>query len=176
MSPAPALTPLETERLTLRRRRVSDAAIHRQLWTERDVRVPPHRRIDLEGRPTEEDIATQIREEHNASRPGLLAVERNNTGDLIGYCGLVFNGNGTNGEPELAFEFLRAAHTCGYATVAGLAVITWAGAAGYRRLWAEVWDWNVASRRVLAKLGFRDTGRVNPETVHGQSLLTVLEF
>ena len=40
--------------------------------------------------------------------------------------------------------------------------LTWASEAGYRRLWAGVWDWNVASRRVLEKLGFREAGRVEP--------------
>ena len=174
MSSAPVLNTLETDRLTLRRQRVSDAAIYRQLWIERDVRVPPHRQISLEGRPTEEDIATQIRGEHDTS--GLLTVERKDTADVIGYCGLVFNGNGSNDEPELAFELLRAVHNQGYATEAGRAVITWAGEACYRRLWATVWDWNVASRRVLEKLGFRDTDRETPETAHGHSLLTVLEF
>ena len=176
MSPAPVLNTLETDRLTLRRQRVSDAAIYRQLWTERDVRVPPHRRINLEGRPTEEDIATQIGKENEASRPGLLAVERKGTADVIGYCGLVFNGHASNDEPELAFELLHAVHNCGYATEAGRAVIRWAGEAGYRRLWATVWDWNVASRRVLEKLGFLDTGQVSPKTVDGRSLLTVREF
>jgi len=176
MSPSPVLNTLETDRLSLRRQRVTDAAIYRQLWTERDVRVPPHRQINLEGRPTEEAIATQIREEHDTSRPGLLAVERRDTADVVGYCGLVFNGSGSNDEPELAFELLRAVHNQGYATEAGWAVITWAGEADYRRLWAPVWDWNVASRRVLEKLGFRDTGRETAETAHGRSLLTVLEF
>jgi [ribosomal protein S5]-alanine N-acetyltransferase len=52
-------------------------------------------------------------------------------------------------------------------------VVTWATEAGYRRLWAGVWDWNVASRRVLEKLGFREAGRVQPVSVHGHSLLTV---
>jgi [ribosomal protein S5]-alanine N-acetyltransferase len=176
MSPVPMLNTLETDRLTLRHQRVSDAAVIRQLWTERDVRVPPHRRIDLQGRPTEEDIATQIREERDGSGSGLLAVERKDSADVIGYCGLVFSGNGSKEEPELAFELLRAAHNHGYATEAGRAVITWAGEAGYRRLWAGVWDWNVASRRVLEKLGFRDTGQVTRETISGPSLLTVLEF
>ena len=46
---------------------------------------------------------------------------------------------------------------------------------GYRRLWAGVWDWNLASRRVLEKLGFRETGRVEPDSVYGHSLLTVRE-
>jgi RimJ/RimL family protein N-acetyltransferase len=54
-------------------------------------------------------------------------------------------------------------------------VVTWADEAGYRRLWAGVWDWNVASRRVLEKLGFRETGRTEPRSVYGQSLLTVRE-
>ena len=87
------------------------------------MRVPQHRQIDLEGRLTEEDIATQIRDEREASRPVLLAVERNVTGDVIGYCGLVFNGNGSNDEPELAFKLLRAVHNQGYATEAAWAVI-----------------------------------------------------
>jgi RimJ/RimL family protein N-acetyltransferase len=103
-------------------------------------------------------------------------VERKGTDDVIGYCGLVTSGNGSKDEPELAFELLRAVHNHGYATEASHAVIAWASEAGHRRLWAGVWDWNVASRRVLEKLGFHDTGRVNPETVHGRSLLTVLEL
>ncbi len=55
-------------------------------------------------------------------------------------------------------------------------MVTWAGDAGYQRLWAAVRDWNAPSRRVLEKLGFRETGRVEPDAVHGDSLLTVREF
>jgi RimJ/RimL family protein N-acetyltransferase len=73
----------------------------------------------------------------------------------------------------LIYELLRAAHGYGYATEAGRAVVTWAGEAGYARLWATVRDWNVASRRVLEKLGFRETGRVESDAVYGDSLLTV---
>jgi [ribosomal protein S5]-alanine N-acetyltransferase len=167
---------LETDRLILRRRRVDEAAVYRQLWAERDPRVPPHRRINSEGRPTVEDIAAQIRAEREEPGPGILAVERKGTADVIGYCGLTIHGNGSPDEPELAYELLRAAHGYGYATEAGRAVVTWASEAGYRRLWAGVWDWNVASRRVLEKLGFRETGRVEPSSVYGHSLLTVREF
>lgn len=161
---------LETDRLILRHSTVVEAGIYRQLWTERDPRVPPHRRIDAEGRPTVKDIAAQIRGE-----PGLLAMERKGTADVIGYCGLTIHGNGSPDEPELAYELLRAAHGLGYATEAGRAVVTWASEAGYRRLWAGVWDWNVASRRVLEKLGFRETGRAGPDSVYGHNLLTVRE-
>jgi RimJ/RimL family protein N-acetyltransferase len=169
------LDALETDRLILRRSRVGDAATYRQLWTERDLRVPPHRRIDPEGRPTVADIAAQIRAETGESGPGLLAVERKGAADVIGCCGLTIHGNGSPDEPELAYELLRAVHGCGYATEAGRAVVTWASEAGYRRLRAGVWDWNVASRRVLEKLGFREAGRVEPGSVYGHSLLTVRE-
>lgn len=54
-------------------------------------------------------------------------------------------------------------------------MVTWASEAGYRRLRAGVWDWNVASRRVLDKLGFREAGRAGPSSVYGHSLLTVRE-
>ena len=39
-----------------------------------------------------------------------------------------------------------------------------------------VWDWNVASRGVLRKLGFHETGPAGPHSAHGYSLLTVREF
>lgn len=176
MSPVPVLDTLETERLILRQSNVRDAAVYRQLWTERDPRVPAHRRIDSAGRPTEADIAAQIRPEGEESGLALLAVVRKETADVIGYCGLTSHGNGSLDEPELAYELFGAAHGRGYATEAALAVVAWAVEARYRRLWAGVWDWNVASRRVLEKLGFRETGIVEPTSIHGHSLLTVREL
>lgn len=161
---------LETDRLILRCRNVEEAGVYRRLWTERDPRVPARRRIDAEGRPTVADVVAQIRSERE---PGLLAVQRKSEGDVIGYCGLVFNGNGAPDEPELAFELLRRAHGFGYATEAGGAVVTWASEAGYERLWATVRAWNVASRRVLTKLGFRETGQVDADGADGDSLLMV---
>ena len=91
----------------------------------------------------------------------------------FGYRGLVFHGNGAADEPELAYELLREAHGSGYATEAAEAVVAWADAAGYSRLWATVRDWNTASRRVLDKLGFRETGEIEHDEAHGDSLLTV---
>lgn len=173
MPEQPVLDALESDRLMLRRRRVDEAVVYRRLWLERDLRVPAHRRIDVEGRPTVEFLADGIRKELEEPRPGLLAVVRKSAGDVIGYCGLVFHGNGAPDEPELACELLRRAHGSGYATEAGAAVVAWADEAGYERLWATVREWNVASRRVLDKLGFRETGHVDVDTVHGNSLLTM---
>ncbi|MEW2498495.1 hypothetical protein AB0942_33935 [Streptomyces nodosus] len=39
-------------------------------------------------------------------------------------------------------------------------------------LWATVWDWNTASRRVLAKIGLNDTDRKGVDAVHGTTLFT----
>jgi ribosomal-protein-alanine N-acetyltransferase len=153
---------LTTERLVLRPREPGDAGVMRQLWSERDERVPPHRRLDDEGRPTVEELAARLRAEAPSS--GLLAVERKGVGDVIGYCGIN------------TLELLRAVHNHGYATEAGGAVVAWAREAGYSRLRAGVWDWNVASRRVLQKLGFREVGSVGHRSPHGQSLMTIRDL
>ena len=103
---------------------------------------------------------------------GLLAVERKATRDVIGHCGLIDSGRGSAGEPELAFELLRRVWRQGYATEASLAVLDWARSSGYERLWATVWEWNTASRRVLAKVGFTETERKELDAVYGNNLFT----
>ncbi|WP_220451217.1 GNAT family N-acetyltransferase [Nocardioides dongkuii] len=151
---------LETERLLLRPWRADEASVRREMWIERDPRVPPHRRIDANGHPPVEEFEEMIRAEEPSS-VRLLAVERKVGGDTIGYCGLVDSGQGARGVrgPELAFEFLRRFWGLGYATEASWAVLDWARSSGHERLWASVWDWNTASRRVLAKVGFIETAR-----------------
>src|SRR6478735_10509142 len=162
---------LETDRLLLRPWRAAEAVVQRELWTERDPRVPPHRRIDADGHPTIEELGEAIRTDQPSSI-GLLAIERKDAGDVIGYCGLIESERGGAGEPELAFELLRRAWRNGYATEASLAVLDWARSTGHERLWATVWDWNTASRRVLAKVGFTETERKEVDAVHGTNLFT----
>ncbi|GIF02387.1 GNAT family N-acetyltransferase [Paractinoplanes rishiriensis] len=53
-----------------------------------------------------------------------------------------------------------------------MAVLDWARSSGYERLWATVWDWNTASRRVLAKVGFTETERKDVDAVRGTMLFT----
>ena len=160
----------ETDRLLLRSWRVSDAAVSRELWTERDPRVPPHRRISPDGRPTVEDIEDRIRLDDRHPFPGTLVAELKSSGQVIGYCGLIPNTNGQPDEPELAYEFLRSVWGRGYASEASQAVLEQAQTMGYPRLWATVRDWNAASRRVLAKLKFVESGRVEPAEAHGDLL------
>ncbi len=169
--PGPELE-LETDRLRLRPWRPCEAATQRELWTERDPRVPAHRRIDADGRPTVAEFEDAIRAAGRPSSIGLLAMERKADGDVVGYCGLIEGGPETEGEPELAFELLRLFWGRGYATEASLAVLDWARSSGHERLWATAWDWNTASRRVLAKVGFTETGRTEVHPAHGTNLVT----
>jgi [ribosomal protein S5]-alanine N-acetyltransferase len=162
---------LETSRLLLRPWRIAEAVVLHELWAERDPRVPPHRRIDADGHPTVSDLEHWIRTSQPSSI-GLLAVERKAAGDVVGYCGLIDSGRGSDGEPELAFELLRRVWSQGYATEASLAVLDWARSSGYEQLWATVREWNTASRRVLAKVGFTETGRKELDAAYGNNLFT----
>src|SRR6478609_6346272 len=87
MSSEAVLGRLETDRLLLRSSTVDDAAVFRELWTERDPRVPAHRRISADGRPSVRDIAANLRSDLGTRGPRLLAVERKGVGDVIGTAG-----------------------------------------------------------------------------------------
>jgi RimJ/RimL family protein N-acetyltransferase len=160
---------LTTERLQLRRWLPSDAEEYRGLWVERDPRAV--RRIDAEGRPTVEDIRRRIARNPLAAEPGLglLPIERRDTGEFIGYCGLTV-GQGSLDEPEIAYELARRAHGHGYATEAARAVVEAAARTGRRRLWATVREWNAASFRVLEKLDFHRSDRVTEDAKRGDSI------
>lgn len=163
-------TVLETERLILRRWMVSDAAMQRRLWAERDPRVPPHRRLSADGHPTTADLADRIRREDTGSGWNLLAAVRKETGGFVGYCGLIENTHGPAHEPELAYELLREEWGKGLATEAAREVILWAESLGCTRVWATIREWNTASRRVASKLGFVETSRTEPDAEYGDSL------
>jgi RimJ/RimL family protein N-acetyltransferase len=166
-------TEIETERLVLRRPVPEDAVARRELWTERDPRVPSHRRLGSDGRPTVEDIAGDLRAERENPTTGLLTVLRKQQRDVIGYCGIIFDGRGSPAEPELAYELLRRAQGHGYATEAARAVLVWAAQAGYCTVWAGVRRWNGPSLRVLHKLNFLDTGHDEPDPDYGDSAVMI---
>ncbi len=105
------------------------------------------------------------------AEPGLalLPIELRDSGEFIGYCGLIV-GQGSYDEPELAYELAQRAHGHGYATEAARAVVAAAARTGRRRLWATVREWNTPSFRVLEKLDFYHSGRVTPDPVRGDSI------
>lgn len=145
--------------------------MHRQLWSERDPRVPPRRRISPDGRPTLSDLEDWIRLYESLPAPGLLVLEHKESGAGLGYCGLVTNSVGRDDEPELAYELLRSYWGKGFATEASLVILDQARELGYQHLCSTIRSWNEASLRVLEKLGFVHTGQVERDEVHGDSLL-----
>ena len=75
---------------------------------------------------------------------------------LIGTCGLDWN---QDDEVELGYWIGRDHWGLGYATEASRAVLETAKALGHREIVASHFIDNPASGKVLAKLGFRQTGR-----------------
>jgi len=82
------------------------------------------------------------------------------TGELIGSVGL---GAQDDGEVELGYWIARARWGQGYAPEAARAVLRLARTLGHARVVAGHFVDNPASGRVLAKIGFRPTGRVLPK-------------
>lgn len=106
--------------------------------------------------PTVENIRGRITsqlETRGQTGLALLPIFRRGEGDFIGYCGLIV-GRASVDEPEIAYELLRRAHGCGYATEAARAVLEAAVTTGRKRLWSTVRAWNAPSLGVLEKLGF----------------------
>ncbi|MYS22353.1 Protein N-acetyltransferase, RimJ/RimL family [Streptomyces sp. DvalAA-14] len=136
---------LETARLTLRPWAESDVDNHRALAAERGAGTPSIER-------SRQVIATQLAAPA-LTGIALLAVNRRERGDFIGYCGLIV-GHSSVDEPEIAYELFRSAHGSGYATEAASAVLDAAITTGRKRLWATVRSWNTPSFRVLEKVGF----------------------
>lgn len=104
---------------------------------------------------TEEDARAFLGHAWREPAPVFLITERG--GRLVGGIGVHEEG----GEPALGYWLAPDAWGRGYATEAGRAVLAIArDALGLRRLRASAFVGNAASARVLAKLGFRPTGRV----------------
>lgn len=139
------------------------------MWLERDPRSL--RQIDAEGRPTVDDFRGRLVDNPLIAEPGLglLAMERRDTSEFVGYCGLMV-GEGSFDEPEIAYELATRAHGHGYATEAARAVVEAATVTGRRRLWATVREWNIPSFRVLEKLGFSRSERVTVDAERGNSI------
>jgi len=136
---------LKTERLELGMWEESDSVWMRKLIGERGVDMPTldaarSQIIEMRKRAVENGIS-------------LLTIRRRDRGDFIGYCGLII-GRSTLEEPEIAYELFRRVHRKGYATEAASVVLDAAIATERHRLWSTVRAWNIASLRVLEKIGF----------------------
>lgn len=78
---------------------------------------------------------------------------------IVGSIGL---GHGEDGEVQLGYWVARDHWNRGYATEAARAVLRLARVLGHRRVAANHFADNPASGRVLRKVGFKPTGRIEP--------------
>ncbi|MGY2704140.1 ribosomal-protein-alanine N-acetyltransferase [Nocardioides sp. HB32] len=94
-----------------------------------------------------------------------LAVDRTSDGAFIGWCALV-RWNPDHRSAAMGYCFDRAAWGHGYATEAAGAVLAWAfDTLDLNRVQAETDTRNVASARVLEKLGFVREGTLREDCV-----------
>jgi len=85
---------------------------------------------------------------------GLLAVTERASGDLIGRSGVQYH-RAWPDDPEVGWALDPSRWGRGLATEAGRACLDWGfGELGFARLVSITTEENVASRRVMAKLGF----------------------
>ncbi|MGH3147837.1 MAG: GNAT family N-acetyltransferase [Rubrobacter sp.] len=127
---------------------------------------PPVRRYLWDDEPVtrafiEEMVARSTRT-FSKNGVGLFGVRRRGMRDLLGICGFVRLGGME--EPELGYELTQEAWGKGLATEASLACLRYAfEEAGLERAIAGADALNVASLRVIQKLGMRPAGNINPE-------------
>jgi ribosomal-protein-alanine N-acetyltransferase len=152
----PSGLPLRTARLLLRPLEAADLDAVRLVFE--DERVS---RFIGDGRLWDEAAVAswlgRARDHLAAHGFGSLAVVEAATGRTIGEAGLILLEGGP--EVELTYTFARDAWGDGYATEAAHAVLAWGfQPVGLERIVAVVHPQNVASQRVLEKLGMRAEG------------------
>jgi RimJ/RimL family protein N-acetyltransferase len=142
---------IETDRLTLRRFREEDRDTVAR-WN-----ADPEFTRYLAGVQTraQSDAAFERWQRHwDEHRFGLLAVEWRSSGELIGRAGPQYHRMWAD-DPEVGWALDPAWWGRGIATEAGGALVAWSfGELGFERVVSITTEPNLASRNVMAKLGF----------------------
>ncbi|GAB3578641.1 GNAT family N-acetyltransferase [Calidifontibacter terrae] len=155
------VTPLEvpelcTERLLLRAWGPADTPRPDQ------VTDPDARRFMSNELPTAATFPASLRRREQASDRGnqlSWCITDRATGDVLGNVALFSIGDGTAGNAELGYWLWQSARGRGIAAEAAAAVVEHAkGAMGLTRLHAETDLANIASQRILRRLGFEQWG------------------
>jgi len=154
---------LETERLTLHGHRVEDLDESVALWS--DPRVLQYIGAKPSGR--EEVWARLLRYIGHwaVAGYGLWLIRERTTGRFVGEAGLAdFKRDMSisfEGAPEAGWVLAPWCYGRGYATEAMTAVLGWADAAAHLRTVCIINPLNVTSRRVAAKIGYREITRAD---------------
>ena len=158
------MLPLRTERVLLRALRAADAAV--LLAYRNDPEVARYQDWPLPY--PEEDAARLVRAMTVADGPVAgewvqIAIEHG--GAMVGDLGIHLSDDGATA--TIGYSLRRSAHGHGLATEAVGAAVDWLlDVAGVGRIEATVDPANVASSRLLGRLGFRYAGR----TVHSSKV------
>ncbi|TNE87650.1 MAG: N-acetyltransferase [Deltaproteobacteria bacterium] len=107
-----------------------------------------------------EAVVRALEQQWAEHRLGRLVVVDRVSGERLGWCGLKWHASEAG--VDLGFRLLRSVWGLGYATEAGAACLGEADRRGLR-VFANAMPANVGSVRVLAKLGFRPTERVDED-------------
>ncbi len=143
-----------TERLLLRPSWPEDAQAIFAAFAEKAI---VHNLASIAWPYTAADARDFAEAQHPVQYPQFLLWKRTDAAPrLIGACGL----GQRNGAAELGYWIARDHWGQGYASEAGRAVVGVAKALGHRHLIAGHFTDNPASGRVLHKIGFRSTGKV----------------
>jgi RimJ/RimL family protein N-acetyltransferase len=143
---------IETERLALRRFRDEDRDTVAR-WNA-DLDFTRHL-SGVQTREQSDQAFDRWRRHWDAHGFGLLAVEWSETGELIGRVGPQFHRVWPH-DPEVGWALDPSWWGKGIATEAGTAAVAWAfGELNYPRVVSITTEANLASRNVMAKLGFR---------------------
>jgi RimJ/RimL family protein N-acetyltransferase len=155
---------LQTARLRLRPFTDADAdalyALHSNARVLRYWDAPP-----WSDRARAERFLAACRRMAEEGSGGRLAIDRRSDDAFLGWCGLT-RWNPDYRSASLGYCLREAAWGHGYATEAARAVLGWAfGALDLNRVQAETDTRNVASARVLEKLGFVREGTLREDCV-----------
>ncbi len=143
---------LETTRLVIRSFESGDAAGMLAVFGDPEVRryLPPFPDPTIE--TMQQSVARRMALEADHGH-GLWAVERRDTGELIGDCGLMLV-EGTGPEVEIAYHYKQGAWNHGFGTEAAIACLGEGfGRVGLERIIAICFPENVGSWRVMEKAG-----------------------
>ena len=148
---------LETPRLIIRSFGPSDAAGMLAVFGDPEVRKYLPAFPDPTLQLMQASVARRMAMERDHGH-GLWAVERRDTGELIGDCGLMLV-EGTGPEVEIAYHYKQTAWNKGYGTEAAIACLAHGfGPVGLERVIAICVPENVGSWRVMEKAGMRYEG------------------
>jgi len=159
----------ESERLAFRELSPDDAAALYRLNADPEV-------IRYTGDPpfsSEEEARTFVLgyDRYRKHGYGRWGVVNRLDDDFLGWCGL----NNIDGEVDLGYRFFRSAWGQGFATEAARACIEYGfGTLGLSRIIARALPENIASWKVLEKVGMRFTGFGSCKGLEGAKIYEIL--